>query len=421
MTDEAAARLKLAVAAIVAIAGIAAAVWYSRTAPAPGERARVRATAPAQPVTPTPSAVAPSATSTETALASPAPTPAIVPAAEPTSTTSPSTPLEDVISRAMPAVVRVETPGSLGSGFFVAPATLLTNVHVVSGNSTVTVRFQDGRSISGRVDATAPDYDIAVIKIADADAVREPLTIGSALRTRPGQDVVALGAPLGLQNTVTRGIVSALRQVGQVMLVQTDAAINPGNSGGPLLDRSGHVVGITTMSVKPGVGQGLSFAVAIEHAQALLEGRLPASGGGTPASGINQVVAPASPPAAPATPASTSDRERGLAVFEQTVSQLAQDADRLDERWKSFAIACYQGRIAGSFDRPWFAFFDPRAMQGTVPAGCDAAFADLRSSANRIRDRLRAADEDARRSDVYPGARRDVLRRFRLDYVGMLQ
>ncbi|HEY7285673.1 MAG TPA: trypsin-like peptidase domain-containing protein [Vicinamibacterales bacterium] len=419
MTDDAAARVKLAAAVIVAVGGIAAAVWYSRTAPAPGERPKAaRESAQGRPVTAALPSEPPAVSSAAT-LASAAP---VAPASAPAAAAETAVlPLEDVISRAMPAVVRVETPSALGSGFFIAPATLLTNVHVVSGNATVTIRFQDGRSTPGRVDAMAPDYDLAVVRIADADAVPAPLPLGSALRTRPGQDVVALGAPLGLQNTVTRGIVSALRQVGPVMLVQTDAAINPGNSGGPLLDRSGHVVGITTMSVKPGVGQGLSFAVAIEHAEALLEGRLPASSGVTPAGGINQVVTPPSTASGPAAPAGSSERERGLAAFEQTVSQLAQDADRLDEHWKSFAAACYQGRVVGTFDRTWFAFFDPRALQGTVPTGCDAAFADLRSSANRIRDRLRAADEDARRADVYPGARREVLRRFRLDYAGLLQ
>ncbi len=73
---------------------------------------------------------------------------------------------------------------------------------------------------------------------------------------------------MGLQNTVTRGIVSAVRQVGPVTLVQTDAAVNPGNSGGPVLDREGMVIGIATMAVKAGLGQGLSFAVAIDHATA---------------------------------------------------------------------------------------------------------------------------------------------------------
>ena len=118
---------------------------------------------------------------------------------------------------------------------------------------------------------------------------------------------------------------------------------------------------------------------------------------------------------------SSNDRDRGVEVFERTVAQLAQDADRLDDRWRNFYTVCYRGQIVGAFDRPWFAVFDPRAMQGTVPAGCDASFADIKASASRIRDALRAADETARRADVYPGARRDVLRRYRLDYAGLTQ
>src|SRR5213596_3868254 len=106
--------------------------------------------------------------------------------------------------------------------------------------------------------------------------------MGSAMRARAGQEVMALGSPLGLQNTVTRGIVSAVRQVGALTLVQTDAAINPGNSGGPLLARNGEVIGITTMSMRSAVAQGLSFAVAIDHAAALLAGKRPTAGSNTP-------------------------------------------------------------------------------------------------------------------------------------------
>jgi hypothetical protein len=425
MTDDAAARFKLAAAVIVVVGGTAGAVWYSTGTGIGNDRPPVRRNIPPTRPEPQPGApqsertalpgVEPSGSAPSEQAGAPA---AVAPAAAEAPSPGTAAPLEDVISRAMPAVVRVETSSALGSGFFVARDTLLTNVHVVSGNPTVTVRLPDGRTIQGRVDATAPDFDIAVVKVADVDSTRTPLPMGSALRARPGQEVVALGAPLGLQNTVTRGIVSALRQVGPVMLVQTDAAINPGNSGGPLLDRSGNVIGITTMSVKPGVGQGLSFAVAVEHAQALLEGRVPASSAVAPAAGINQVV---TPPQSPPASSGPSGRERGVAAFEQAVSQLAQDADRLDDRWKGFASVCYKGQVVGAFNRPWFALFDPRAMQGTVPAGCEAAFADLRSSANRIRDALRSADEDARRADVYPGARRDALRRFRLDYSSLLQ
>ena len=368
MTDDAAASLKLAAAILVTIGCIAAAVWYPRGGADRSERPRIARDNPPvrsdaqQGAPPSERTIVPNVEPAVTTPLSEAAAPsAAPPAVANMATADAATPLEDVISRAMPAVVRVETSSALGSGFFVTRDTLLTNVHVVSGNPTVTVRLQDGRAILGRVDATAQDFDIAVVKIADADGIRTPLPMGSALRTRPGQEVIALGAPLGLQNTVTRGIVSALRQVGPVMLVQTDAAINPGNSGGPLLDRGGNVVGITTMSVKPGVGQGVSFAVAIEHAQALLEGRLPASTGVAPAAGINQVVTPPqSPPAA----SGSSGRERGIAAFEQTVSQLAQEADRLDDRWKSFSSRLLQGASRRRVRSPMVRVFRPACDAG---------------------------------------------------------
>jgi S1-C subfamily serine protease len=321
--------------------------------------------------------------------------------------------LEDVVDRAMPSLVRVETASGFGSGFFVRPDTILTNAHVVGANSFVSVRRPDGRTVQGRVETTAPDFDIAVVRVADSDAGQPVLSIGSGIRMRPGQEVVALGTPLGLQNTVTRGIVSALRQVGPVSLVQTDAAINPGNSGGPILNRAGQVVAIATMTVKPGVGQGLSFGVAIDHAQALLDGRLPAPAAGSPLAGLNQVVA--QPPSASPVDAA---RDEGARSYEQTIAQIARAADALDGQWRSFVPACYRGPIVGSFERPWFAVFEPRAMQGTVSPGCTAAFGDIRRTAERMRDEVHAADEVARRADVYPGTRRDVLRRNRLDYAG---
>jgi S1-C subfamily serine protease len=97
------------------------------------------------------------------------------------------------------------------------------------------------------------------------------LELSSIGRVRPGQEVIAIGSALGvLQNTVTRGIVSALRNDGGVMLLQTDAAINPGNSGGPLLDRSGRVVGVNSMKVG-GAAASIGFAVAADHVRTLVD------------------------------------------------------------------------------------------------------------------------------------------------------
>jgi S1-C subfamily serine protease len=416
------------------VGGLAGAVWLSNRGTTPRTGTSSRAPVPEAELNRSPRQAAANLAVTNPAVGTnpTVATPAVTQAVASPAVTSPTAPppsaaeahpivtesaplsLEDVISRAMPAVVRVETASASGSAFFVAQNTLLTNVHVVTGNATVTIRRPDGSALPARVDMTASDFDIAVLRIATVDPSQTVLTMASGIRARQGQEVIALGAPLGLQNTVTRGIVSALRQVGPVTLVQTDAAINPGNSGGPLLDRSGQVIGITTMSVRPGVGQGLSFAVAIDHGRALLEGRVPASSSGTPLVSLTQAMAP-SPAAAPSS--GDAARELGTRTYEQTVAELARRADSLDARWRSFVGVCYRGP-SSNFDRPWFALFDARAMQGVVPQGCNSSFAEIRQAADGIRDGIRAADEVARRADVLPGTRRDVLRKNRLDYAG---
>src|SRR3954462_12226422 len=315
-------------------------------------------------------------------------------AAEATAPVAPGT-LEDVISAAMPAVVRVETTTSFGSGFFIAADTLLTNVHVVGANSTVTIRRPDGKTLPGHVDTGAAELDIAVVRVSSPDPNQPTLTLGSGSKARPGQEVIALGSPLGLQNTVTRGIVSAVRQIGGLTLVQTDAAINPGNSGGPLLDRSGSVIGITTLGVKSADAQGLSFAIAIDHAKALLAGRGPAPSAATPLTTLSQAMA---------TDRGRSEadvnRDRAAKAYEQAITQLAKRADALDSRWRSFIGGCYEGQVVGSFDHQWFALWGPRALQGAVAPGCGPAFTDLRRDASEIRNTISALDEAARREDI---------------------
>src|SRR4051812_4769434 len=131
---------------------------------------------------------------------------------------APALPLEDVIGRAMPAVVRVETASGIGSGFFIAADTLLTNAHVVGANTTVAIRRPDGRTLNARVDVTAPELDMAIIRISNPETGQPTLALGAGASARPGQEVIALGTPLGLQNTVTRGIVSAVRDIGGLTL-----------------------------------------------------------------------------------------------------------------------------------------------------------------------------------------------------------
>jgi len=321
--------------------------------------------------------------------------------------------LEDVVSRAMPAVVRVETATGFGSGFFIAADTMLTNVHVVGTNTSVTIRRPDGKTVTARVDSAAPELDIAVIKISGGDQGQATLTMATNA-PRAGQEVIALGTPLGLSNTVTRGIVSAVRVVGSLTLVQTDAAINPGNSGGPLLDRSGEVIGITTMAIKASEGQGLGFAVGIEHARALLSGKRTVDQRGTPISTLNEAMS-----GRPGASDAAGARDRATKTFEQAVLGLSRRADALDQQWTAFKRICYKGPVlAPSGGHEWFAIWDPKAMQGTVPQGCTSAFNDLQRVANAVRDEVIAAAEAARQADVYPGTRRDLLKRFRLDYPG---
>jgi hypothetical protein len=312
----------------------------------------------------------------------------------------------------MPAVVLVETPGNLGSGFFITPDTLLTNVHVVGSNATVTIRRRDGKSMTARVETTAPELDIAIIRVSSPDPGQVTLPMGSGAQARPGQEVIALGTPLGLQNTVTRGIVSAVREVGGLTLVQTDAAINPGNSGGPLLDRAGQVIGITTMGVGAAVAQGLSFAIAIEHAQALLAGKRSGQRG-TPLTTLNDAMAGRGGSAPTA-----ASRERAAKSYEEAIAAQDTRANALDDNWKAFKRICYQGTIAAVAGHEWFAVWDPKAMQGTIPPGCTSVFDGIKKTADAIRDAVVAAGEAARQADVYPGPRRDALKRHRLDYPG---
>jgi len=321
--------------------------------------------------------------------------------------------IEDVVGRVMTAVVRVETSGGTGSGFFVAPDTLLTNVHVVESHDTVTIRRPGGATAIARVATTSPEFDIAILKISNPLPNQVTIPLGSIAATRVGQEVIAIGSALGmLQNTVTRGIVSGVRSVGAATLVQTDAALNPGNSGGPLLDRRGAAIGINTSGFQG--TQGLNFAVSIDHARAVLEGRpQPAvsNAAGTPDASL-RALSPARP--------SGADQQRadGLRSYDQRLAQLAARADALDDYWRRFKATCYKGPLAGSFDRPWFAIWEPRAMQGAVASGCESSFDEVQRAAGEIRDQVLAAEEAARHSDVFPGPRRDLRRKYRLDYAG---
>ena len=178
--------------------------------------------------------------------------------------------------RENPQTVPERIERGTGSGFIIASdGRLITNAHVVNGAEKVQVTLKDGTSYQGRVLGTDSITDVAVIKIEATDL--PIVSFGNADDLTPGEWAIAIGNPLGLDNTVTVGIVSALdrssSQVGvpdkRVRFIQTDAAINPGNSGGPLLNSQGEVIGMNT-AIRADA-QGLGFAIPIETAQRIAD------------------------------------------------------------------------------------------------------------------------------------------------------
>ena len=324
-------------------------------------------------------------------------------------TTAPDrAPLEDLVSRVSPAVVAIETSTGRGSGFFVQPDTIVTNAHVAGSDASVRIHLASGGTLTARVDKVAADIDLAVLKLPSAPD-RTTVSLGDVGHVRSGEDVLAIGSSLGVfQNSVTRGIVSGVRRTGNVVLIQTDAAINPGNSGGPLLDRNGVVIGINTMSIRS--AQGISFAVAVDHARELLSGFHVSTTRVTPLGSLTETLGSRSPSEADAARADAT-RE-----YEQSLARLARRADAFDQRWQSFRRQCYEGRIVGSFDREWFALWNQRAMQGAVSPGCLAPWNDLRDQVGSFRREMAAAEESARQGDVFPGHRRELRQRYKLDY-----
>ena len=182
------------------------------------------------------------------------------------------------VERVGPSVVRIhpmlEDPrmSGVGSGFAIGPdGLILTNSHVIQGAGRFVVITAEGRSLTARCIGDDPDTDLAIIKLDQAAAI--PVAkIGDSKKLRRGQLVIAIGAPLGFEATVTTGVVSALGRSlrgerGRLVedLIQTDAALNPGNSGGPLVNSTGEVVGIATAIIAG--YQGLCFAVAANTAR----------------------------------------------------------------------------------------------------------------------------------------------------------
>lgn len=187
--------------------------------------------------------------------------------------------LEDPLLRRffgdIPQQLPPEQLRGLGSGFIIDKRGLiLTNAHVVDQADKVTVRLKDGRTYEGKVKGIDEVTDLAVVKI-NPDQDLPVAALGSSDTVQVGDWAIAVGNPLGFDNTVTLGIVSTLKrssaQVGiadkRLDFIQTDAAINPGNSGGPLLNERGEVIGINT-AIRPDA-MGIGFAIPIDKAKAI--------------------------------------------------------------------------------------------------------------------------------------------------------
>jgi putative serine protease PepD len=199
--------------------------------------------------------------------------------------------LAAVAKSILPSVVTVRVDSSLGSaigsGFIVSPdGYMITNDHVIDGiNGNATITFNDASTAPAKLVGTDPESDIAVLKIAKSGL--PAVTFGNSDSIAVGDPVLAIGAPLDLQNSVTAGIISSMRRPLEISdgsgptryyaAIQTDAAINHGNSGGPLVDAAGHVIGVDAVIKSLGSSDdeagniGLAFAIPINQAKRTAE------------------------------------------------------------------------------------------------------------------------------------------------------
>ena len=190
--------------------------------------------------------------------------------------------VQDLVKQLGQAVVQVRTPEGLGSGFFVnADGYLITNFHVIEGETEISVEVYS--QVNGQLDretykqvriiAINKFHDLALLHIEDKNAPKfKYVTLGSSDALNVGDLVFAIGSPLGLERTVTEGILSTkTRELEGELYLQTTAQINPGNSGGPLFNLAGEVVGVTNMKIV--FGEGLGFAIPVELVKNFLDHR----------------------------------------------------------------------------------------------------------------------------------------------------
>ena len=283
----------------------------------------------------------------------------------------------DIFTRASPSVVHV-VGRAIGNGFsfseddqggasqtgtgFVwdAAGHVVTNAHVVQGTNDIRVRLANGEVARAGLIGIAPNYDLAVLQVKGLRSWPAPIPIGSSADLKVGQSVYAIGNPFGLDQTLTTGVISALKRRlptagGRELtdVIQTDAAINPGNSGGPLIDSAGRLIGVNTAIFSPsGSNAGIGFAIPIDTVNRVVpelirRGRVPMPGIGivsateqaTSRLGVEGVVIVRTVPGSPAARAGLQgvDMGRGelgdiiVGANGQPVRRLADLANQLEQ------------------------------------------------------------------------------------------
>jgi 2-alkenal reductase len=243
------------------------------------------------------------------------------------------------------AAAEAGTGVSSGTGFiWDAVGHVVTNNHVVEKARVIAVRLASGDAIEADLVGRAPNYDLAVLRPKTTTALPPPIPLGSSSDLRVGQTALAIGNPFGLDQTLTTGVISALkrrlptsggREVADV--IQTDAAINPGNSGGPLLDSAGRLIGVNTAIYSPsGAYAGIGFAIPVDIVNRIVpelirSGRVPVPGIGILAAdeaetarlGVNGVIVAQTIPGLPAERAGL----RGVNRATGTIGDIITEAD----------------------------------------------------------------------------------------------
>jgi 2-alkenal reductase len=188
-----------------------------------------------------------------------------------------------------------------GSGFiWDVQGHVVTNDHVVRGTSVIAIRLSTGEAVRAQVIGLAPTYDLAVLRLVNPKEIPPPLPLGSSSALKVGQLAFAIGTPYGLDQSLTTGVISALKRRlptarGRELtnVIQTDAAINPGSSGGPLLDSSGRLIGVNTAIYSPsGASAGVGFAIPVDVVSRVVPELI--RNGRVPTPGIGLIPAPES-------------------------------------------------------------------------------------------------------------------------------